>query len=441
MRQPSTASHAGRGCIGQTARCSSTSTAPPRAGTENATTLAVADGDGSLWRTFVGSASAGKSATACTTLSACDSENSTIAGPGSIGDSPIATERTGARMADGCSARSSGSTSGHWQFSASSRPRARKAATRCRPAARSAAATSGFSHRHGTPAASAASRPARWPATGAATTSASTARASAMASAAAATGWPSSAAISPAARTPPAASRPATAATVAPAASKARARKGPVPCRDRPAPTMPTRSGAAGGRSVGAGTVISRGEPRSLRHERPRRPPRVFAPGGSRPILVESTDSPAVVRFAPAAHPRTGSARVPLHGLRSGHPFRFACPHCLRDGGSGGILRQHATCCHECALWGLYRLVRRNRGAHRIPAAAPRQAADFGKPKRKKTARPAPTGRADFFWPVARAAGGRCGPPHPPCGRRPHRRYARCRWPPARSPPVAAAHG
>jgi hypothetical protein len=50
---------------------------------------------------------------------------------------------------------------------------------------------------------------------------------------------------------------------------------------------------------------------RSLRHGRPRRPPRVFAPGASPPILGESTDSPAVVGFAPDANPRTGSARVP----------------------------------------------------------------------------------------------------------------------------------
>jgi hypothetical protein len=42
-----------------------------------------------------------------------------------------------------------------------------------------------------------------------------------------------------------------------------------------------------------------------------RRPARVFTSGGSPPILGESTDSPPVVGFAPAANPRTGSARVP----------------------------------------------------------------------------------------------------------------------------------
>ena len=51
--------------------------------------------------------------------------------------------------------------------------------------------------------------------------------------------------------------------------------------------------------------------PRSLRHERLRRPVRVFTSGSSPPILGESTDSPPVVGFAPAANPRTGSARVP----------------------------------------------------------------------------------------------------------------------------------
>jgi hypothetical protein len=53
------------------------------------------------------------------------------------------------------------------------------------------------------------------------------------------------------------------------------------------------------------------GLPRSLRHERPRRPARVFAPVCSPPILGESTDSPAVVGFVPDANPRTGPARVP----------------------------------------------------------------------------------------------------------------------------------
>jgi len=42
-----------------------------------------------------------------------------------------------------------------------------------------------------------------------------------------------------------------------------------------------------------------------------REPARVFAAGGSPPILGESTDSLAVVGFAPIANPRTGSARVP----------------------------------------------------------------------------------------------------------------------------------
>lgn len=42
----------------------------------------------------------------------------------------------------------------------------------------------------------------------------------------------------------------------------------------------------------------------SLRPQRPRRPPRVFAPGGSPPILGESADSPAYVGFAPVANPR-----------------------------------------------------------------------------------------------------------------------------------------
>jgi hypothetical protein len=50
---------------------------------------------------------------------------------------------------------------------------------------------------------------------------------------------------------------------------------------------------------------------RSLRHGRPRRPARVFASGCSPPILGESTDSPPVVGFAPAATPRTGGARGP----------------------------------------------------------------------------------------------------------------------------------
>jgi hypothetical protein len=36
-----------------------------------------------------------------------------------------------------------------------------------------------------------------------------------------------------------------------------------------------------------------------------------FAPGDSPPILGESTDSPAVVGFAPDANPHVGSARVP----------------------------------------------------------------------------------------------------------------------------------
>ncbi|MFN6195131.1 MAG: hypothetical protein ACK53T_11375 [Planctomycetota bacterium] len=40
-------------------------------------------------------------------------------------------------------------------------------------------------------------------------------------------------------------------------------------------------------------------------------PKRPCASGSSPPILGESTDSPAVVGFAPAANPRTGSARVP----------------------------------------------------------------------------------------------------------------------------------
>jgi hypothetical protein len=50
---------------------------------------------------------------------------------------------------------------------------------------------------------------------------------------------------------------------------------------------------------------------RSLRHERRRRPARVFTPGDSPPSFGESTDAPAVVGFAPDANPRTGSARVP----------------------------------------------------------------------------------------------------------------------------------
>ncbi|MFN9754931.1 MAG: hypothetical protein ACK58X_00820, partial [Planctomycetota bacterium] len=69
------------------------------------------------------------------------------------------------------------------------------------------------------------------------------------------------------------------------------------------------RPGRESAHRIGARSVTQ--TPGSLRHERLRRPARVFTSGSSPPILGESTDSPAVVGFAPAANPRTGSARVP----------------------------------------------------------------------------------------------------------------------------------
>jgi len=42
-----------------------------------------------------------------------------------------------------------------------------------------------------------------------------------------------------------------------------------------------------------------------------REPERACAAGSSPPSVREATDSLAVIGFAPAAHPRTGSAHVP----------------------------------------------------------------------------------------------------------------------------------
>jgi hypothetical protein len=71
------------------------------------------------------------------------------------------------------------------------------------------------------------------------------------------------------------------------------------------------QSAVAGVLCLAEGVAEAAKPSRSLRHGRLRRPARVFAAGGSPPILGESTDSPAVVGFAPTANPRTGSARVP----------------------------------------------------------------------------------------------------------------------------------
>jgi hypothetical protein len=111
----------------------------------------------------------------------------------------------------------------------------------------SADPTNGFSHRHGMPAARAASSPARWPGTGAPMIRASTMLARVAGPSATATGWPSCAASSRATVSVRARSRPAIATTRAPASSVARARNGPSPWRVLPAPSSPTRSGAAAG--------------------------------------------------------------------------------------------------------------------------------------------------------------------------------------------------
>ncbi len=234
-----------------------------------------------------------------------------------------------------------------------------------------------------------------------------------------------------------------------------------------------------------------------------REPARACGSGRSPPNSGEPTDSPAVVRFAPAADPRAGSARVPWRRLLVARvaSSQSAAPNARasRRAGRAATARFSRLCRRGRALPspsrppGSHRQplpVRQPRTAWSVAAAAELCASDqlavtvaafgdsygwcdataapialrpprpgrrptSGNPSgRKRPVRHTPDGPIVFrtvalanggagerwrWRTVALANGGAGKRWRTPRGRRPHRRYARRRWPPARSPPVAAA--
>ena len=242
MRWPSMANQAGRGCCSCGSNSRRHRTTPAPACSENSYSRPPPSPAMPSTRRPEIRVSGPSGTSACARLIRWDKESSSIPST-ALGDRPIATSPTLAPSPPGNNSRQAGKASGHWQFSIRSWPALRSSSSTDSKAPISSANTSGFSQRTATPEPQAARRAGRWAGTGAAMTriSSPSHRASST-ERYAATGCPRSGANAAAAAAPRSRFRPTTPTISTPADSRCRARNGPNPFRERPAPTIPPRS-------------------------------------------------------------------------------------------------------------------------------------------------------------------------------------------------------